>query len=1164
MSNVTISTNNKTKKFGSFKKAALAVAITSIALTGCLDSGGSSSDKKDEVVKQVSISGLAVKGLLSNATVTAYTMSRVKLGETTTAADGTYSLPQTNHQGAILIELTTNAETRTVCDAAPGCGTKNGVAVGFGDDYAFNDPNFILTSVLPNPARAANQQLMVTPLTHLAAQRVVKQGLTSPSEIQGTVNATAKLLGLVGVDINTLAPVDITNPEAVKTATNEAKLYGALVGAIATMAEEDTNASVADVIKNITDDFSADGGLKANSITQGTISLNSIFKKAGEVVVAAKAKATTDNVEIELGAAETTLDREEESAGNKPADEEVAPVVTPTNPGELSDADALALLLEDVALWDNAIEDASADAIYQPFNDQLDAAGDLADTMSEQSALIHTIEGLIAKEVEVNECYYYVQNPETNATECMGYDHYTETANGPLLDGTQAITKSLDLVGFYERHVRLNGTTGITEYSLSAALELGYMGEYDHIHNVAIVLTPEFDANNRMTSSGVVVTHSEVAAATDNTGDNTGEMASEISYTVSRNEGATSANKLVYTVNQIAGHFGANTGGIDDIDFGGTGGTVTITLANATALQTFIGVTEGTDAETVMDVKALDVSLNFTVSTGAADGVADTETASFDVSASFTNGTDNAANNADKAALTIEVTASNTTDNESAVGTITLNSDGKITETASAVDPTDLMHEYIVKSSGMTFDGSINLAGENNTASSFVGEISISATALPADAKGRQEPDVTTMEFDGTVNITDAEGYITDFTGEAKVTIKALKNADGSAFYLGEDLQQEATSMNLTGNLSTQTSAGNASVNVEAAITFDYSDLILPSIALPEEDDEVGAVTFSFKDAVYSDLYSDGSSQLSSVTLTVDTSASLSAYVASLNAALPGLDAVVHGSTTTDYAIEVRDCNTSYCSVYIDNNRASEVYIGGIKPANALLSAISTANTQLYQQSYRFNPHADISTTFGEIGIARSTYWGFYSDENLVEFTNLDPVTKPMFVMYGDYEIDYDVIETADHYRKVSASLKIDTKLAGIEDGHVTLTAENVASDDFKGSALFTYGPRVLKLDLDTREATNANKSFVTIENADISLKLVATCATETDDQGMQDTDIIAACEGDLDFSGDIYINGSDEKVAVIEDRDGLQVIKFVAGDSYGVVMVPNLDFVKQ
>jgi hypothetical protein len=128
----------------------------------------------------------------------------------------------------------------------------------------------------------------------------------------------------------------------------------------------------------------------------------------------------------------------------------------------------------------------------------------------------------------------------------------------------------------------------------------------------------------------------------------------------------------------------------------------------------------------------------------------------------------------------------------------------------------------------------------------------------------------------------------------------------------------------------------------------------------------------------------------------------------------------------------------------------------------------------------------------------------------------------------------------------------------------VTLTVENVATDDFKASALFSYGPRVLKLDLDTREATNANKSFVTIENADISLKLVATCATETDDQGMQDTDIIAACEGDLDFSGDIYINGSDEKVAVIEDRDGLQVIKFVAGDSYGVVMVPNLDFVKQ
>lgn len=1149
-----------TNKSNAFKKAALAVAITSIALTGCLDSGSSSSDKKDDIVQQVSISGMAVKGLLSNATVTAYTMNDVKLVETTTGTDGTYALPQINHQGAVLIKLTTNANTRTVCDAAPGCGTKDGIAVGFGDDYAFNDPDFILTSVLPNPARSANQKLMVTPLTHLAAQRVVKQGLTSPSEIQGTVNATAKLLGLVGVDINTLAPVDITNPEAVKTATNEAKLYGALVGAIATMAEEDTNASVADVIKNITDDFSADGGLKANSITQGTISLNSIFKKAGEVVVAAKAKATTDNVEIELGAAETTLDREEESADNKPADEEVAPVVTPTNPGELSDADALALLLEDVALWDNAIENASADAIYQPFNDQLDAAGTLADTMSEQSALIHTIEGLIAKEVEVNECYYHGQNPETNATECIGYYHYTETVNGPLLDGTQAITKSLDLVGFYERYVRLNGATGITEYSLSAALELGYLGEYDHIHNVAIVLTPLFDANNRMTSSGVVVTHSEVAAE----GTAAGKMASEISYTVSRNEGAASANKLVYTVNQVGGHFGANTGGIDDIDFGGTGGTVTITLASATALQTFIGVTEGTDAETVMDVKALDVSLNFTVSTGATDGVADTETASFDVSASFTNGTDNAANNADKAALTIEVTASNTTDNESAVGTITLNSDGKITETASAVDPTDLMHEYIAKSAGMTFDGSINLVGENNTASSFVGEISMTATALPADAKGRQEPDETTMEFDGTVNITDAEGYITDFTGEAKVTIKALKNADGSAFYLGEDLQQEATSMNLTGNLSTQTSAGNASVKVETAITFDYSDLALPTITLPKEHEALGEVTFSFKNPVYSDLYNNGSSHLSEVTLAVDSSASLNAYVASLNAELPELEAELYGNTAAEYVIEARDCSANYCSIYVDNIHSGEFYIGNGAPANALLSAISTANTQLYQQSYRFNPHAEISTTFGEIGIARSSHWGFYGNENIIEFTNLDPVTKPMFVMYGDYQIDYDVIETADHYRKVSASLKIDTKLAGIEDGHVTLTVENVASDDFKGSALFTYGPRVLKLDLDTREATNANKSFVTIENADISLKLVATCATETDDQGMQDTDIIAACEGDLDFSGDIYINGSDDKVAVIEDRDGLQVIKFIAGDSYGVVMVPNLDFVKQ
>ena len=75
-----------------------------------------------------------------------------------------------------------------------------------------------------------------------------------------------------------------------------------------------------------------------------------------------------------------------------------------------------------------------------------------------------------------------------------------------------------------------------------------------------------------------------------------------------------------------------------------------------------------------------------------------------------------------------------------------------------------------------------------------------------------------------------------------------------------------------------------------------------------------------------------------------------------------------------------------------------------------------------------------------------------------------------------------------------------------------------------------------------------------------MSLKLVATCATD----GGEQPESIAVCEGDLTTSGDVFIDDSGEKVAGIEDRDGAMVIKFVSGDSYGVVMTPNFGFVKQ
>lgn len=253
---------SRKKSMNTFKKNTLAVVIASSVLSGCLSSGSDSKDNDNDggdQSEQVSISGIAVKGLLSNATVKAYSLDgSIELTSTTTDNDGSYTLPKISHKGAILIELTTNANTRSVCDAARGC-NDSGTNTDFGETYSFNDPSFKLTSILPSATMAAEQKLMVTPLTHLAAQRVIKQGFTSPAQIQRAVNDTAKLLGLAGVDINTLAPIDITNPEAVKAASQNAQMYGALMGAIATLAEDDGNATVTDVLANLANDFSTDG-----------------------------------------------------------------------------------------------------------------------------------------------------------------------------------------------------------------------------------------------------------------------------------------------------------------------------------------------------------------------------------------------------------------------------------------------------------------------------------------------------------------------------------------------------------------------------------------------------------------------------------------------------------------------------------------------------------------------------------------------------------------------------------------------------------------------------------------------------------------------------------------------------------------------------------------
>ena len=96
-----------------FKKAALAVVISSI-LGGCnsSSSGGGDTAKNpgngNESEQRVSLTGLAVKGLLSNATVTAYSLDKsVNLQTTETSYDGSYTISEMDFDGDILVAIQT-------------------------------------------------------------------------------------------------------------------------------------------------------------------------------------------------------------------------------------------------------------------------------------------------------------------------------------------------------------------------------------------------------------------------------------------------------------------------------------------------------------------------------------------------------------------------------------------------------------------------------------------------------------------------------------------------------------------------------------------------------------------------------------------------------------------------------------------------------------------------------------------------------------------------------------------------------------------------------------------------------------------------------------------------------------------------------------------------
>jgi hypothetical protein len=340
-----------------FKKKHLwaLVASTSLTLAGCgggsSDSGSSSSGGGNTEPNRVSLTGLAVKGVMANATITVSSLDGLTTYDsTTTGSDGTYSLADMNLplNTALLVTMTTNANTMLTCDSAVGCTDAASTEWAFGEDYAFNDPNFRMTAVLaPMSAINASLTLMVTPVTNMAAERVLQTGVSSADDIAAVNTATANLLGLDGVDIATAKPSDITDAGAT-TDDLASQRYGALVAGFATLAAS-SDKSITDVIKSVSDDYAEDGGLYANSSSEDIIDLADLFSSAAESATEADLLVAASEY-----SAETVIAA---SAAEDTWVEATAETTTKaTNQAEA--VDKAVALLEDLNDWSSAVEGA--------------------------------------------------------------------------------------------------------------------------------------------------------------------------------------------------------------------------------------------------------------------------------------------------------------------------------------------------------------------------------------------------------------------------------------------------------------------------------------------------------------------------------------------------------------------------------------------------------------------------------------------------------------------------------------------------------------------------------------------------------------------------------------------------------------------------------------
>lgn len=838
-------------KYMPFKKTALAVLVGSL-LSGCIELGGDDSsddevqDDQPQEEQRVSITGFAVKGILAGAIVEAYDITgNTLLATTITDADGKYTLPSITHDGPILVKLKTAADTMATCDSAVGCDDGSGTPVPFGSKYTFNDSNFNLSAVLPDASVADDQELMVTPITHMAAERVqaaADAGETiDSSAVQGINNATATLLGLDGVDINTVPPVDITDVQATSEGSADQQLYAALLASIQTIAEQDPEATIADVVNDLATDYAEDGGLVSNSEDAAKITLEEIFVGATEVVEIVEAEAVEEGVELDLGEAGSTLDLAESEAKNAEPDAEVIvepePEPEPEPTLTLSTATQKGIaLLNDLNTWQDALQ-ADNQTLTQPFEDQLEGTGDILESLDAQSKVLQEFSTLIVREEDVTECFA----TDSMTGVCIASDTYTESEAGPIF-GIAGVVASL--AGLTEK---LQDSLAV-DVADSSGNTFNYTTQVDDIDGINIEDINDVISEEDVLAYDLVATYSIKEGKIDSITYVMSDLAAkpvfdtDFTVTLTQTDFDDDGLQIAFNVTNAVANIPSESLVLSVLT-----GSASLTFETAAARKAFSADESELDPS-LASVTAVDVHLAArAVKTDTTVSPAVTTTANLNIDLDYDRAADDTT--VTTAAFGLDMTNSN---GESIDGDLIFTVNGDFSETEVALE--GFQQTLDMTGANAVFNGEVTIAGADAAgivqSATFSGSIDAEVGFFAPVVDEEQIAKDANADFEGMIEITSGT-KTTSFTGSASVFMEAVTTPDGTPFSLGDGTEYHVNKVELFGRLKadqgTEDADPTAGLSINAVVNANIAGLQFNPVTLPENGDVVGQLNYGIK-----------------------------------------------------------------------------------------------------------------------------------------------------------------------------------------------------------------------------------------------------------------------------------------------------------------------------